>query len=208
MQSFPQPPSAKEEKEYLKKCKEGDWQARNQLIERNMRLVAYIAKKYQQSGVEMEDLISIGTIGLIKGVDSFREDKKIRLATYCARCVENEILMYLRSVKKTARDVYLFDTIGSDKEGNEINLFDVLEYEDEDIADRLTRKEHIGKLEQYMEQTLTPREKEILCLRYGIQAKEQKTQREIAEIYQISRSYVSRIEKKALKKLRDRYEDE
>ena len=207
MQSFPQPPSAKEEKEYLKKCKEGDWQARNQLIERNMRLVAYIAKKYQQSGVEMEDLISIGTIGLIKGVDSFREDKKIRLATYCARCVENEILMYLRSVKKTARDVYLFDTIGSDKEGNEINLFDVLEYEEEDIADRLTRKEHIGKLEQYMEQTLTPREKEILCLRYGIQA-EQKTQREIAEIYQISRSYVSRIEKKALKKLRDRYEDE
>ena len=203
MQSFPQPPSAKEEKEYLKKCK-----ARNQLIERNMRLVAYIAKKYQQSGVEMEDLISIGTIGLIKGVDSFREDKKIRLATYCARCVENEILMYLRSVKKTARDVYLFDTIGSDKEGNEINLFDVLEYEEEDIADRLTRKEHIGKLEQYMEQTLTPREKEILCLRYGIQAKEQKTQREIAEIYQISRSYVSRIEKKALKKLRDRYEDE
>ena len=201
MQSFPQPPSAKEEKEYLKKCKEGDWQARNQLIERNMRLVAYIAKKYQQSGVEMEDLISIGTIGLIKGVDSFREDKKIRLATY-------EILMYLRSVKKTARDVYLFDTIGSDKEGNEINLFDVLEYEEEDIADRLTRKEHIGKLEQYMEQTLTPREKEILCLRYGIQAKEQKTQREIAEIYQISRSYVSRIEKKALKKLRDRYEDE
>lgn len=173
-----------------------------------MRLVAYIAKKYQQSGVEMEDLISIGTIGLIKGVDSFREDKKIRLATYCARCVENEILMYLRSVKKTARDVYLFDTIGSDKEGNEINLFDVLEYEEEDIADRLTRKEHIGKLEQYMEQTLTPREKEILCLRYGIQAKEQKTQREIAEIYQISRSYVSRIEKKALKKLRDRYEDE
>ena len=208
MQSFPQPPSAKEEKEYLKKCKEGDWQARNQLIERNMRLVAYIAKKYQQSGVEMEDLISIGTIGLIKGVDSFREDKKIRLATYCARCVENEILMYLRSVKKTARDVYLFDTIGSDKEGNEINLFDVLEYEEEDIADRLTRKEHIGKLEQNMEQTLTPREKEILCLRYGIQAKEQKTQREIAEIYQISRSYVSRIEKKALKKLRDRYEDE
>ena len=208
MQSFPQPPSAKEEKEYLKKCKEGDWQARNQLIERNMRLVAYIAKKYQQSGVEMEDLISIGTIGLIKGVDSFREDKKIRLATYCARCVENEILMYLRSVKKTARDVYLFDTIGSDKEGNEINLFDVLEYEEEDIADRLTRKEHIGKLEQYMEQTLTPREKERLCLRYGIQAKEQKTQREIAEIYQISRSYVSRIEKKALKKLRDRYEDE
>ena len=208
MQSFPQPPSAKEEKEYLKKCKEGDWQARNQLIERNMRLVAYIAKKYQQSGVEMEDLISIGTIGLIKGVDSFREDKKIRLATYCARCVENEILMYLRSVKKTARDVYLFDTIGSDKEGNEINLFDVLEYEEEDIADRLTRKEHIGKLEQYMEQTLTPREQEILSLRYGIQAKEQKTQREIAEIYQISRSYVSRIEKKALKKLRDRYEDE
>ena len=214
MQSFPQPPSAKEEKEYLKKCKEGDWQARNQLIERNMRLgCLYCQEAYRRSGVEnwRKILFPIGTdLGLIKGVDSFREDKKIRLATSCARCVENENTRCIfRSVKKTARDVYLFDSQQvRGREGNEINLFDVLEYEEEDIADRLTRKEHIGKLEQYMEQTLTPREKEILCLRYGIQAKEQKTQREIAEIYQISRSYVSRIEKKALKKLRDRYEDE
>ena len=206
---LPNPLSPQQESAVIESLtKEDSQQARASLIEHNLRLVVYIAQKFDNTGVGMEDLISIGTIGLIKGVDSFREDKKIRLATYCARCVENEILMYLRSVKKTARDVYLFDTIGSDKEGNEINLFDVLEYEEEDIADRLTRKEHIGKLEQYMEQTLTPREKEILCLRYGIQAKEQKTQREIAEIYQISRSYVSRIEKKALKKLRDRYEDE
>ena len=206
---LPAPLEPKREAFILQKLGTGqEEEAKSVLIEHNLRLVVYIAKKFDNTGVGVEDLISIGTIGLIKGVDSFREDKKIRLATYCARCVENEILMYLRSVKKTARDVYLFDTIGSDKEGNEINLFDVLEYEEEDIADRLTRKEHIGKLEQYMEQTLTPREKEILCLRYGIQAKEQKTQREIAEIYQISRSYVSRIEKKALKKLRDRYEDE
>ena len=206
--TLPPPLSAPEERAMLEALANGNTDAREQLIVHNLRLVVYIAKKFESTGIGLEDLISIGTIGLIKAVNTFCPTKKIKLATYASRCIENEILMYLRSVKKTARDVYLFDTIGSDKEGNEINLFDVLEYEEEDIADRLTRKEHIGKLEQYMEQTLTPREKEILCLRYGIQAKEQKTQREIAEIYQISRSYVSRIEKKALKKLRDRYEDE
>ena len=202
MQSFPQPPSAKEEKEYLKKCKEGNWQARNQLIERNMRLVAYIAKKYQQSGVEMEDLISIGTIGLIKGVDSFREDKKIRLATYCARCVENEILMYLRSVKKTARDVYLFDTIGSDKEGNEISLIDVLSSEKDSVIDKVEMKLQIKALYNKINSALTEREGEILKMRYGLKDGKCKTQREIAGMLGISRSYVSRIEKKALKKLK------
>ena len=206
MQSFPQPPSAKEEKEYLKKCKEGDWQARNQLIERNMRLVAYIAKKYQQSGVEMEDLISIGTIGLIKGVDSFREDKKIRLATYCARCVENEILMYLRSVKKTARDVYLFDTIGSDKEGNEINLLDVIEQEQTDVTDQMELCENTGRLRILLSTVLNEREREIIYLRYGLLNGEEVTQREIGEMLHISRSYVSRIEKRALLKLREGFE--
>ena len=202
MQSFPQPPSAKEEKEYLKKCKEGDWQARNQLIERNMRLVAYIAKKYQQSGVEMEDLISIGTIGLIKGVDSFREDKKIRLATYCARCVENEILMYLRSVKKTARDVYLFDTIGSDKEGNEINLLDVIESVPVDIVEECYIRENTTYLLQSLKKILSEKEYQVICYRYGLFGMEEETQREIAQKLCISRSYVSRIEKTALQKLR------
>ena len=205
MQSFPQPPSAKEEKEYLKKCKEGDWQARNQLIERNMRLVAYIAKKYQQSGVEMEDLISIGTIGLIKGVDSFREDKKIRLATYCARCVENEILMYLRSVKKTARDVYLFDTIGSDKEGNEINLLDVIENEPVDVVKNYSLKQDIRKLYYLLGFVLTRREAEVLKLRFGLYGCDELTQREIAKRLNISRSYVSRIEKNAILKLRNAF---
>ena len=129
MQSFPQPPSAKEEREYLKRCRAGDKDARNALIERNLRLVAYIAKKYASMDRDMEDLISIGTIGLIKAVDSFDESKGIRLASYASRCVENELLMNFRARKKTARDVYLYDTIGSDKEGNEISLIDIIEYE-------------------------------------------------------------------------------
>ena len=141
MQSFPQPPSAKEEREYLKRCRAGDKDARNALIERNLRLVAYIAKKYASMDRDMEDLISIGTIGLIKAVDSFDESKGIRLASYASRCVENELLMNFRARKKSARDVYLYDTIGSDKEGNEISLIDIIEYEDEDIPERLTREQ-------------------------------------------------------------------
>ncbi|MCH5266855.1 MAG: RNA polymerase sporulation sigma factor SigK [Lachnospiraceae bacterium] len=208
MQSFPKPLSAKEERECLKRCKEGDKEARDCLIERNLRLVAYIAKKYQSGGVEMEDLISIGTIGLIKGVDSFKESKNIRLATYCARCVENEILMFLRSTKKTQRDVYLYDSIGSDKEGNEINLMDIMEYEDEDVVERVAKEGYLGKLGCYIRSSLTKREWEILKYRYGLQGEEEKTQREIAAMYGISRSYVSRIEKKALAKLRKCYESE
>lgn len=206
MQSFPQPPSAKEEREYLRRCREGDKQARNCLIEKNLRLVAYIAKKYNAGDKDMDDLISIGTIGLIKGVDSFDENKGIRLATYASRCIENEILMVMRSSRKSARDVYLYDSIGADKEGNEINLMDVIEYEEEDIAERLTREGHLKQLGGFLERALTPREREIIRMRYGLMGEEEKTQREIAQIFHISRSYVSRIEKKALDKLRKCYE--
>lgn len=202
MQSFPQPLSAKEEEEYLKKCKEGDQKARDCLIIRNLRLVAYIAKKYNMGERDMEDLISIGTIGLIKAVDSFDEGKGIRLATYAARCIENELLMMKRWEKKSARDVYLYDSIGSDKEGNEINLLDIIEYEDEDVVERLTTQEQLSHLKDYLDKVLTEREREIICMRYGIFGEEEKTQREIAQKFQISRSYVSRIEKKALGKLR------
>ena len=206
MQSFPQPPSAKEEREYLKRCRAGDKDARNSLIERNLRLVAYIAKKYASMDRDMEDLISIGTIGLIKAVDSFDESKGIRLASYASRCVENELLMNFRARKKTARDVYLYDTIGSDKEGNEISLIDIIEYEDEDIPERLTREQHLRKLKGFMNEVLTKREREILGLRYGLDGQREWTQREVAQRYGISRSYVSRIEKKALLKLNQCYQ--
>lgn len=208
MQSFPKPLSAKEEKECLKRCREGDRQARDCLIERNLRLVAYIAKKYTMGDKDMDDLISIGTIGLIKGIDSFDESKNIRLATYAARCVENELLMFLRSSRKTAKDVYLYDSIGSDKEGNEINLMDIIEYEDEDVVERVTRQGYISRLDGYVQEVLTEREQEILRMRYGLDGGEEKTQREIAAKYGISRSYVSRIEKKALEKLKRCYEEE
>lgn len=207
MQSFPQPLSAKEEQEYLKRCKAGDRQARDCLVERNLRLVAYIAKKYQANDRDMDDLISIGTIGLIKGIDSFDGSKNIRLATYCARCVDNEILMYLRANRKMRNDVYLYDSIGSDKEGNEINLMDILEYEDEDVVEKVAKQGYLGKLGKYIRESLTQREWEILQMRYGLGGKEERTQREIAAIYGISRSYVSRIEKKALTKLRKCYEE-
>lgn len=207
MQSFPKPLNAKEEKECIRRCRMGDEEARNLLIEKNLRLVAYIARKYNVGDKDMDDLISIGTIGLIKGIDTFDETKNIRLATYAARCIDNELLMMLRAEKKTAKDVYLYDSIGSDKEGNEISLIDVIEYHDEDVVERVTTQSHIAKLSEYMERVLTEREKEIICMRYGLHGKKECTQREIAEIYQISRSYVSRIEKKALQKLRKCYEN-
>lgn len=206
MQSFPKPLSAKEEKECVARCRSGDLEARNCLIERNLRLVAYIAKKYNMGDKEMDDLISIGTIGLIKGIDTFDDTKNIRLATYAARCIDNELLMMLRAEKKTAKDVYLYDSIGSDKEGNEINLIDVIEYTDEDVVEKLTVQERIRWLKGFVQQVLTGREQDIIRMRYGIGGGEEKTQREIAQIYGISRSYVSRIEKKALEKLRRCYE--
>lgn len=206
MQSFPKPLSAKEEKECIEKCRAGDLNARNCLIERNLRLVAYIAKKYNMGDKDMDDLISIGTIGLIKGIDTFDHTKNIRLATYAARCIDNELLMMLRAEKKTAKDVYLYDTIGSDKEGNEISLIDVIEHTDEDVVERVTQEEHIACLEEYVNQALSQRERDIIYMRYGLHGMPERTQREIAQMYDISRSYVSRIEKKALQKLRKCYE--
>lgn len=206
MQSFPKPLSAKEEKECIARCRQGDQKARQCLIEKNLRLVAYIAKKYNVGDKDMDDLISIGTIGLIKGIDTFDETKNIRLATYAARCIDNELLMMLRAEKKKAKDVYLYDSIGSDKEGNEINLFDIIEYKDEDVVERLMVNERVGRLGKIMEETLSGREKTILIMRYGLDGKKEKTQREIAKLYGISRSYVSRIEKRALGKLRKKYE--
>ncbi|MCD7825630.1 MAG: RNA polymerase sporulation sigma factor SigK [Clostridiaceae bacterium] len=208
MQSFPKPLSAKEEKACIERCQAGDREARNCLIEKNLRLVAYIAKKYNMGDKDMDDLISIGTIGLIKGIDTFDASKNIRLATYAARCIDNEVLMMLRASKKSAKDVYLYDSIGSDKEGNEINLIDVIEYEDEDVVERISITEQISHLNAYIDQALSQREKEIIQMRYGMDGKTEKTQREIASKYGISRSYVSRIEKRALEKLRKCYLDE
>ena len=208
MQSFPKPMSAKEEEECIKRYQAGDKNARQLLIEKNLRLVAYIVKKYNTSDRELEDLISIGTIGLIKGVDSFDSSKRIRLATYCARCIENEILMYIRTEKKSSKNVYLYDSIGSDKEGNEINLLDVIEYEDEDIIEKLTNYERINRLSNKISSVLSKREQDIIRKRYGIDGFRIKTQREIAAEYGISRSYISRIEKSALFKLRKSYEND
>lgn len=204
MQSFPEPLSAKEERECITRCKAGDSEARDCLIIRNLRLVAYIARKYNAGDKDMDDLISIGTIGLIKGIDSFDDSKNIRLATYAARCIENELLMMMRSDKKSSKDMYLYDSIGSDKEGNEINLLDIIEYEDEDIVERITMDGYIEKLDMVMKKTLTDREYDIIRLRYGLDGDNEKTQREIADKYGISRSYVSRIEKTALNKLKVR----
>ena len=194
MQSFPKPLSAKEEKECVAKCQAGDKEARDRLIEKNM------------GDKDMDDLISIGTIGLIKGIDTFDDTKNIRLATYAARCIDNELLMMLRSEKKSAKDVYLYDSIGADKEGNEISLIDVIEYADEDVVERVTLEEQVQKLGDYVEKALNQREKEIIRMRYGLNGEKEKTQREIAAIYGISRSYVSRIEKKALEKLKECYD--
>ena len=184
---------------------QGDLQARNILIERNLRLVAHIMKKYYTQMSDQEDLSSIGTIGLIKGISTFDGSKGARLATYAARCVENEILMYFRSQKKTATDVSLSEYIETGKDGNALSLMDVICTED-DLFDDLSTKELYGKLHTVMDVALTPREREIVTLRYGLGDRTPKTQREIAAMCGISRSYVSRIEKKALEKLRKTFE--
>ena len=209
MKSFLQPLCVQDENEVINLYRAGDSDARNTLIERNLRLVAHIVKKYSSGEKENEDLISIGTIGLIKAIDTFDPDKGIKLATYAARCIENELLMWYRSQRKQSKEVYLNDSIGADREGNEISLMDVIETEDEDVAERMEREENIKRLRQLMKNTLTDREKQIICLRYGLNARgKEVTQREIASLYGISRSYVSRIEKKALQKLRNSYETE
>ncbi|MGM9974990.1 MAG: RNA polymerase sporulation sigma factor SigK [Clostridiaceae bacterium] len=199
--SFPQPLDEKEEEEYLIRLKNGDGDAKNILVERNLRLVAHIVKKYTYPGKEIDDLISIGTVGLIKAIDSFDVNKGTRLATYAARCIENEILMLIRNNKKAKGEVYLQDPIGVDKEGNEICLIDVLSSEYDSITDIVENKIQVKKLYNKIYTTLQERERIIIEMRYGLIDGKCKTQREIAKLLGISRSYVSRIEKKALKKL-------
>ena len=209
MKTFQKPLSAAEEAHYIQVLQEGDDQeaakARGILIERNLRLVAHIAKKYQNVDEEMEDLISIGTIGLIKAISSFDAGKG-KLSTYASRCIDNELLMLLRSKKKSSREVSLFEPIGTDKEGNEINLLDIIEHEEEDVTEQMALCENVRKLEKLLDKVLTGREREIIFLRYGLATGREVTQREIGEKLHISRSYVSRIEKKALSKLRERFE--
>ena len=194
-----------QESECLKKMKNGDLEARNELIERNMRLVAHVAKKYQNPEDEMEDLISIGTIGLIKAVETYKEDYGSRLATYAARCIDNELLMHFRAKKKTSKEVSLYEPIGTDKEGNQIQLLDVVVSEDEDGVELLEQDRKVRRLNEIIPQTLSGRELFIIINRYGLYGKKTMTQREIARKLGISRSYVSRIEKRAIEKLRQAF---
>ncbi|ADO57643.1 MULTISPECIES: RNA polymerase sporulation sigma factor SigK [Paenibacillus] len=199
--AFPQPLTEKEEARHLKLFAEGNAHSRNTLIEHNLRLVAHIVKKFDNTGEDLEDLISIGTIGLIKAIESFQTGKGTKLATFAARCIENEILMHLRSLKKTRKDVSLHDPIGTDKEGNEITLIDILGSEADDIVDKVQLKIEKSKIYRNLD-ILDEREKEVVIGRFGLEAGgEERTQREIARELGISRSYVSRIEKRALMKL-------
>lgn len=199
--SFPQPLNPEEEQYYLEEYRKGNEDAKNILVERNLRLVAHVVKKYSNTGREIDDLISIGTIGLIKAIITFDDSKGTRLATYAARCIENEILMTIRASKKTKTEVSLHDPIGIDKEGNEISLIDILGSDCDIILDEVELKIQTKKLYQKMEKILKSREKVVIEMRYGLTTGLVKTQREIAEILGISRSYVSRIEKRAIKKL-------
>ena len=208
MKTFLSPLTPEEEFECLNKMKKGDLEAKNELIERNMRLVAHIAKKYQNAGEEMEDLISIGTIGLIKAITTYKADYGSRLATYAARCIDNELLMYFRTKKKTAKDVSLYEPIGTDKEGNQIQLMDIVEGEEVDVVEEMEKNRKIKKMLQIMPKVLTEREYDILVKRYGLYRKKSLTQREIAKEFGISRSYVSRIEKKALDKMKLHFSEE
>lgn len=205
MKTFLSPLTMEQESECLKKMKNGDLEARNELIERNMRLVAHVAKKYQNPEDEMEDLISIGTIGLIKAVETYKEDYGSRLATYAARCIDNELLMHFRAKKKTSKEVSLYEPIGTDKEGNQIQLLDVVVSEDEDVVELLEQDRKVRRLNEIIPQTLSGRELFIIINRYGLYGKKTKTQREIARKLGISRSYVSRIEKRAIEKLRQAF---
>ena len=199
--SFPKPLSAKDEQFYIERYKNGDMAARDVLIEHNLRLVAHIAKKYSNSNEDNEDIISIGTIGLIKGITSFDPSKGTRLATYAARCVDNEILMLMRTQKKTQGDVSLSETIGVDKEGNQIMLIDILKSDTADIFDKINTDIQVRQLYENIKSELDERERKVIILRYGIDGTKAYTQREVAKLLNISRSYVSRIEKKAVGKL-------
>jgi len=205
---FPEPLSAKEEREQLEKYMQGDEEARNILIERNLRLVAHICKKYSGTNIPTDDLISIGTIGLIKGINTFKTDKNVRLSTYVARCIDNEILMFLRSTKKLSSELYLNEPIGRDGDDNEISLIDILVNDEKNIEDEIDLKMKIKKLYEGMKDILKGRERTILELRFGLGGKKEKTQNQIAEMMGISRSYVSRIEKKAISKLTEKLSEE
>ncbi|AOR23197.1 RNA polymerase sporulation sigma factor SigK [Clostridium taeniosporum] len=200
--TFPNPLNESEEEEYLKRLKDGDKTAKGVLIERNLRLVAHIVKKYSFPNKDIDELISIGTVGLIKAIDSFNSDKGTRLATYASRCIENEILMLFRNNKKQRSEVYLQDPIGVDKEGNEICLIDILSSDNDSVLEKVENNLQIKDLYKKIKDCLTKRESTILIMRYGLIDGNRKTQREIAGTLGISRSYVSRIEKKALKKLK------
>ncbi len=197
---FPDPLTKEEEERYIEKARLGDRDARNQLIEHNLRLVAHIVKKFDHAVGDQDDLISIGTIGLIKGVDSFSKSKGTRITTYCARCIENEILMYFRSNNKNSKNVSLNQSIGFDKDGNEIAIVDVLKETKPDFLEEINKKDDIALLNSYLT-ILTPREREILVRRYGLENHAEQTQKVIAKELHISRSYVSRIEKRALTKI-------
>ena len=204
-ESFPKPLTKAEEQKYLKAAAEGDSKARAVLIEHNLRLVAHIIKKYYQNYGGQEDLVSIGTIGLIKAIDTYDINKNIKLSSYASRCIENEILMHFRSNKKSAQDISLNDTIDTDKDGNPLTLMDIMAVDD-NILENIDRDMNLAVLDDYIRSELNDREREIIIYRYGLYGHDTLTQRELAQRLDISRSYISRIEKKALQKLRKRYD--
>lgn len=203
--SFPKPLSEKQEREYLIQCKNGDINARNKLVEHNLRLVAHIIKKYYGTQNEQDDLVSIGTIGLIKAVNTYDIEKNIKLSSYASRCIENEILMHFRNSKKSSQDISLNEAIDTDKDGNPLTLLDIMSVDD-DIIDKLNIKLNSSKLSKFIDEELDSREKRIIVMRYGLNGDEPMTQKNVAKKLNISRSYVSRIETKALKLLRKRFE--
>ena len=205
MKTFLTPLSTQEENAYLRRMASGDREAKRKLVEHNMRLVAHVAKKYYNSEDDMEDMISIGTIGLLKAVDTYNPGKGSKLATYAARCIDNELLMYFRGKKKRAKDISIYEPIGTDKEGNQIHLFDVLEEETVDVVEQMEHEKDLATLRRLLPSVLSDREYQIISMRYGIGSNAHITQREAAQRLGISRSYVSRIEKKALGKLREAF---
>ena len=205
MKTFLTPLSTQEENAYLRRMASGDREAKRKLVEHNMRLVAHVAKKYYNSEDDMEDMISIGTIGLLKAVDTYNPGKGSKLATYAARCIDNELLMYFRGKKKRAKDISIYEPIGTDKEGNQIHLFDVLKEETVDVVEQMEHEKDLATLRRLLPSVLSDREYQIISMRYGIGRNAHITQREAAQRLGISRSYVSRIEKKALGKLREAF---
>ncbi len=203
--SFPKPLSSKDEKKYLLLASQGDIEARNILVEHNLRLVAHIIKKYYSNQNEQDDLVSIGTIGLIKAINTFDVNKNIKLSSYASRCIENEILMYFRNLKKSSQDISLNEAIDTDKDGNPLSIIDVLSVDD-NILDTLNNKLNKSKLNDYINSELDKRERQVIILRYGLDNNKPLTQREVANILGVSRSYISRIETKALKTLRRKYD--